>query len=104
MGLKVLCKMYSPLQHMPPVDCRSSSGYVGLRNGGATCYMNSVIQQLYMTPGIPDAVLSIDEQAIDEDRYVQEIEIEEIVLKFGVRLFPVFSACSIRYKLCSDTC
>ena len=54
---------------MPPVDSRSSSGFVGLRNGGATCYMNSVIQQLFMTPGIIDAVLSIDDQAVEEDRY-----------------------------------
>lgn len=43
-------------------------GYVGLRNGGATCYMNSVIQQLYMIPGIPEAVLSVDEENIEEER------------------------------------
>ena len=42
-------------------------GYVGLRNGGATCYMNSVIQQLYMIPGIPEAVLSVDEENVEED-------------------------------------
>lgn len=50
------------------MDGRAGCGYVGLRNGGATCYMNSVIQQLYMVPGIPDAVLSTDDEDIDEYR------------------------------------
>ena len=31
--------------------------------------MNSVIQQLYMIPGIPEAVLSVDEENIEEERY-----------------------------------
>ena len=55
---------------MPPVDGRAACGYVGLKNGGATCYMNSVLQQLYMTPGIPEAVLSVDEDEPNEDRCV----------------------------------
>lgn len=41
-------------QYLPPVDGRSISGFVGLKNGGATCYMNAVFQQLYMQPGLPE--------------------------------------------------
>ncbi|KAL4237153.1 Ubiquitin carboxyl-terminal hydrolase 24 [Mactra antiquata] len=55
-------------EYLPPVDGRALCGFVGLRNGGATCYMNSVIQQLYMIPGIPDAVLSTDDEDIEENR------------------------------------
>lgn len=29
---------------------KSSSGFVGLSNQGATCYLNSLVQTLYMTP------------------------------------------------------
>ena len=55
-------------QYMPPVEGRASVGFVGLKNGGATCYMNSVIQQLFMTPGIVEHLLGIDEENIDEER------------------------------------
>lgn len=52
------------------MDGRARCGYVGLRNGGATCYMNSVIQQLFMTPGVPESVLGVQEDHPDEERYV----------------------------------
>ena len=57
-------------QYMPPVDGRASCGYVGLKNAGATCYMNSVLQQLYMVPGVPESILSVDEDQPDEERWV----------------------------------
>jgi ubiquitin carboxyl-terminal hydrolase 9/24 len=48
---------------VPQVTPRAECGYVGLKNGGATCYMNAVLQQLYAIPGLVDYVLS----TIDED-------------------------------------
>ena len=38
---------------------RPQIGYLGLRNQGATCYMNSLLQQLYMNPSFKNFVLSI---------------------------------------------
>jgi len=48
--------------YRPQTDPRSKCGYVGLKNAGATCYINSVMQQLYMNPAMRSAVLSLDEE------------------------------------------
>ena len=40
---------------------RQQSGFVGLKNGGATCYMNAVFQQLFMQPSIRALVLGAKE-------------------------------------------
>jgi ubiquitin C-terminal hydrolase len=42
---------------------RPDRGYVGLANGGATCYMNSVFQQLFMQPDIRRGVLEASDAA-----------------------------------------
>ncbi|XP_075688794.1 ubiquitin carboxyl-terminal hydrolase 24 isoform X3 [Rhinoderma darwinii] len=52
---------------LPPVDSRSNSGFVGLKNGGATCYMNAVFQQLYMQPGLPEALLCMEDETDNTD-------------------------------------
>ncbi|CAF0751200.1 unnamed protein product [Adineta ricciae] len=44
---------------MPQVNPRAACGLVGLQNGGATCYMNSILQQLYMIPQISEHILSV---------------------------------------------
>ena len=36
----------SEWEYLPPVGPRPNKGYVGLKNAGATCYMNSVLQQV----------------------------------------------------------
>ena len=33
-------------EYTPPIGPRPMRGFVGLKNAGATCYMNSVIQQV----------------------------------------------------------
>ena len=45
-------------ERMQQYTSRRANSFVGLGNGGATCYMNSVFQQLFMQPNIRRNVLS----------------------------------------------
>ena len=47
--------------HNPMTLDKSSSGYVGLKNLGATCYMNSLIQQFFMVEPLRYGLLSCAE-------------------------------------------
>ena len=42
----------------PEKDTRSLTGFMGLRNKGCTCYMNSLLQVLYMIPEVREGILS----------------------------------------------
>lgn len=42
------------------IGLRAASGFVGLKNFGCTCYMNSLLQQLFMIPDIWYGILSSD--------------------------------------------
>lgn len=53
--------------YLPPVGARPMKGFCGLKNAGATCYMNSVLQQLYMVPSIRVGILQADGAAINEN-------------------------------------
>ncbi|XP_054167467.1 probable ubiquitin carboxyl-terminal hydrolase FAF-X [Oppia nitens] len=52
-------------EYLPPIGPRSPRGFVGLKNAGATCYMNSVLQQLYMIQEVRDGILAIEGAATD---------------------------------------
>lgn len=62
-------------EYEPLVAGRAECGYVGLKNAGATCYMNSVIQQLYMQPGARESILSVDENNPDEESLFYQLQI-----------------------------
>lgn len=48
-----------PWDYWPRDEGRSECGYVGLTNLGATCYMASCIQHLYMMPQARAAILNV---------------------------------------------
>ncbi|KAJ2379635.1 ubiquitin-specific protease ubp15 [Coemansia sp. RSA 2607] len=51
-------------------DSRKVTGYVGLRNQGATCYMNSLLQSLYFTNEFRNAVYQIPTETDDPTKSV----------------------------------
>eukprot|EP00245_Coleochaete_scutata_P011528 TRINITY_DN429_c0_g2_i1.p1 TRINITY_DN429_c0_g2~~TRINITY_DN429_c0_g2_i1.p1 ORF type:complete len:2250 (-),score=350.03 TRINITY_DN429_c0_g2_i1:694-7287(-) len=55
-------------EHLPSYGRKPVGGYVGLRNAGATCYMNSVFQQLYMQPEVRRSVLACEECSEHEQK------------------------------------
>lgn len=61
------CEALTEWEYLPPVGPRPTRGFVGLKNAGATCYMNSVIQQLYMIPPIRNGILAIEGTGSDID-------------------------------------
>ncbi|XP_058466292.1 probable ubiquitin carboxyl-terminal hydrolase FAF isoform X2 [Malaya genurostris] len=63
--VKILLDMFftdiEPLrewEYLPPVGPRPTQGFCGLKNAGATCYMNSVLQQLFMVPSLRVGILT----------------------------------------------
>lgn len=54
-------------EYLPPVGPRPANGFVGLKNAGATCYMNSVLQQLFMIESVRNGVLSAEEACNEPD-------------------------------------
>ncbi|XP_062303511.1 probable ubiquitin carboxyl-terminal hydrolase FAF-X isoform X2 [Osmerus eperlanus] len=61
------CESLTEWEYLPPVGPRPTKGFVGLKNAGATCYMNSVIQQLYMIPPIRNGILAVEGTGSDVD-------------------------------------
>ncbi len=71
------------------LTCRSPlNTFVGLKNGGATCYMNAVFQQLFMQPSIRKMLLSVPESSDDQTENVffqmQASKESQVLLKPGL--------------------
>lgn len=91
--LEMFCVNIEPLrewEYLPPVGARPSHGFCGLKNAGATCYMNSVLQQLYMVPslrlGILTAQGAADDLAEDFSGNV-DVHVSSIYVQRFIRVF-----------------
>jgi hypothetical protein len=62
-------------QVTPDAKKKAVHGYVGLENMGATCYMNSLLQQLYLMPQFRREILSVRDQSEDlEDSPLYQLQ------------------------------
>lgn len=75
--------------YLPIMGARTARGFVGLKNAGATCYMNSVLQQLYMVLPIRLGILSAHGAAIDanDDFNVDDRNDNEVVIPLHICYF-----------------
>ena len=79
------CESLTEWEYLPPVGPRPTKGFVGLKNAGATCYMNSVIQQLYMILPIRNGILAVEGTGsdVDEDTSGDEKQESEVRQETG---------------------
>jgi len=45
---------------------KSPTGHVGLKNLGCTCYMNSLMQQLFMVKGFRKNIFEVEDPKLSE--------------------------------------
>ncbi|CAG9834377.1 unnamed protein product [Diabrotica balteata] len=63
-----------PWDYWPHEDGRSECGYVGLTNLGATCYMASCMQHLYMMPQTRASILAADTDQAKHEPTLKELQ------------------------------
>ena len=61
----------------PPKSRKSNNNFVGLLNQGSTCYLNSLIQTLFMTPEFRSKLYKLDEEELGYEELLQADKEEE---------------------------
>ena len=79
-------KLYPGWNYIPSGDSKSGK-YVGIRNLGCICYMNSMVQQLYMVPAFRYQLLRVDDGKEPDWKDYKGRTIDDNVLHQIQRLF-----------------
>ncbi|CAD8154340.1 unnamed protein product [Paramecium pentaurelia] len=68
---------------------KSSTGYVGLYNLGCICYMNSLLQQLYMVPAFREKLLQVEDKStgVLEENLLHQLKCLFLALKHSQKQY-----------------
>ncbi|CAD8075134.1 unnamed protein product [Paramecium sonneborni] len=68
---------------------KSSTGYVGLYNLACICYMNSLLQQLYMVPAFRERLLRVEDKntCIQEENLLHQLKCLFLALKYSQKQY-----------------
>ncbi|CAD8074991.1 unnamed protein product [Paramecium primaurelia] len=68
---------------------KSSTGYVGLYNLACICYMNSLLQQLYMVPAFREKLLKVEDKntCIQEENLLHQLKCLFLALKYSQKQY-----------------
>jgi ubiquitin C-terminal hydrolase len=72
-----------PWNYNPAALVKNSDAYVGLCNQGGTCYMNSLLQQLYHTPSFSSGLLQIESKLSEGKDQDSEKVLFQLQVLFG---------------------
>jgi hypothetical protein len=81
-------------------DSRAETGHVGLKNQGATCYMNSLLQYLFHVPALRKAVYHMPTAESDEPGSCMPLALQVC----GFVLCCVLGVCWVFVCLCGLLC
>jgi ubiquitin carboxyl-terminal hydrolase 7 len=70
-------------------DSKKETGMVGLKNQGATCYLNSLLQSLYLTPAFRKAVYQIKTNPDESPKLNHAYALQRLFLQLQVSEYAV---------------
>lgn len=75
-----LIKRHDGWNYSPPGLSEKSQKYVGLRNLGCICYLNSMLQQFFMIPAFRYNLLCVDDKVAEDIQEYKGMRIDDNVL------------------------
>lgn len=87
--LKQVFKVEKPSKpsFSPQKDGRAWNGYCGIKNLGAVCYMNSMIQQFYNVPSLRFCLMAADDNTPENLQIYEGKEVDDNVLHQLMNMF-----------------
>lgn len=86
-----------PWDYWPHDDGRAECGFVGLTNLGATCYMASCMQHLYMMPEARNSILKANSN--ENAKHWQTLkELQRMFAYLMVKLYFIYDILSCETK------